>query len=46
MPGKKYRSIKNPAAYEALRRAGKTKTSAAKISNAGAAKAKRKRKKR
>ncbi len=34
MPAKKMRSIKRPAVYEALRRQGYTKTSAAKISNA------------
>jgi len=33
MPGKKYRSIKNPATYEALRRQGMSKTRAAMISN-------------
>jgi hypothetical protein len=33
MPGKKMRSIKNPATYEALRRKGMSKTRAAKISN-------------
>jgi hypothetical protein len=42
MPGKKYRSLKRPAQYEALRRAGKTKESAARISNAAARKKKRK----
>lgn len=36
MPGKKYRSIQNPKAYEALRREGKSKESAARISNAQA----------
>lgn len=34
MPGKKYRSIKNPKAYEAMRSEGMSKTRAAKISNA------------
>lgn len=34
MPGKKYRSIQNPKQYEALKRKGFSKTSAAKISNA------------
>jgi hypothetical protein len=34
MPGKKYRSIKNPKVYEALREKGMGKTKAAKISNA------------
>lgn len=33
MPGKKYRSIKNPKVYEALRRKGYSKSSAAAISN-------------
>jgi len=41
MPGKKYASIKRPAVYEALRRAGYSKQSAARISNAGTSKAKR-----
>lgn len=44
MPGKKMNSIKRPRVYEALRREGKSKASAAKISNAQAKK-KRKRKK-
>jgi len=35
MPGKKWRSIKNPRAYEALRREGYSKEKAARISNAG-----------
>lgn len=34
MPGKKYRSIKKPKVYEALRRKGYSKTKSAKISNA------------
>ena len=34
MPGKKYRSIKRPKVYEALKRKGYSKTKAAKISNA------------
>lgn len=38
MPGKKYRSIKKPDAYEALRDEGKSKASAAAISNATAKK--------
>jgi hypothetical protein len=38
MPGKKYRSIKNPAAYESLRGKGMSKERAARISNAQAAK--------
>jgi hypothetical protein len=41
MPGKKYRSIKNPRAYEALRRQGKSKATAAKISNASSRKRKK-----
>ncbi len=35
MPGKKYRSIKHPRVYEELKRAGKSKRQAARISNAG-----------
>jgi hypothetical protein len=42
-PGKKYRSIKRPKVYEALRRKGKSKTVAAKISNAMAGRRKKKR---
>jgi hypothetical protein len=42
MPGKKMKSIKKPAMYEALREKGLSKERAAKISNA-AAKKKRKR---
>lgn len=34
MPGKKYRSIKKPKVYEALRRKGHSKQKAARISNA------------
>jgi hypothetical protein len=34
MPGKKMRSIKAPKVYERLRRKGKSKRSAARISNA------------
>lgn len=34
MPGKAYRSLQNPKAYEALRAEGKSKESAARISNA------------
>lgn len=34
MPGAKYKSIKNPKVYEALRKEGKSKSSAAAISNA------------
>lgn len=41
MPGKKMRSIKRPAQYEALRKEGFSKTSAAKISNAQAKKKKK-----
>lgn len=33
MPGKKYASIKDPKSYEGLKRAGYSKTSAARISN-------------
>jgi hypothetical protein len=42
MPGDKYKSIKKPAEYEALRRQGMSKEQAAKISNADAKKARRK----
>lgn len=41
MPGKKYRSIKRPKVYEALREKGYSKERAARISNAGVAKHKR-----
>jgi hypothetical protein len=34
VPGKKYASIQNPKQYEALKKKGFSKTSAAKISNA------------
>jgi hypothetical protein len=44
MPGAKYRSIKRPRQYEALRRKGYSKESAARISNAAAKKRRRKRK--
>lgn len=44
MPGKKMRSIKRPKTYEALRDKGMSKERAAKISNAQAKKAKRKKK--
>lgn len=44
MPGKKMRSIKRPKTYEALRGKGMSKERAAKISNAQAKKAKRKKK--
>jgi hypothetical protein len=33
MPGRKYRSIKKPHVYEALRRKGYSKTKSAKIAN-------------
>jgi hypothetical protein len=46
MPGKKYRSIKKPKEYEALRRKGLSKSSAAAISNADAAGTNARRKKR
>lgn len=36
MPGKKYASLQNPKQYEALKKKGFSKTSAAKISNAKA----------
>lgn len=42
MPGKKYRSIKKPAEYEALKRKGMSKSQAAAISNADAKKRKAK----
>ncbi len=41
MPGKKYASIKNPRAYEAMRSQGMSKQKAAKISNAQAGKGKK-----
>jgi hypothetical protein len=44
MPGKKYRSLKRPAQYEALREKGMSKESAARISNAAAKKKRRKKK--
>jgi hypothetical protein len=40
MPGKKYRSIKNPRQYESLRGKGMSKERAARISNSQAAKKK------
>lgn len=43
MPGRKYRSLKFPSAYESLRRKGMSKAKAAAISNALAKKRKRKR---
>lgn len=36
MPGSKYRSIKRPRVYEALKRKGFSKSSAARISNSQA----------
>jgi hypothetical protein len=36
VPGKRYASLQNPAAYEALRRKGLSKEKAAKFSNAQA----------
>lgn len=36
MPGKKYRSLRRPRTYEALRRKGMPKARAARISNAQA----------
>jgi hypothetical protein len=42
VPGKKYKSIKNPKAYEALRDEGMSKSRAAAISNAQAKKSKKK----
>jgi len=41
MPGKKYRSIKRPKVYEALREKGYSKERSARISNAGVTKSKR-----
>lgn len=41
MPGKKYAALKKPKTYEALRKKGYSKTSAAKISNAQARKGRR-----
>ena len=35
MPGKKYASLRRPGMYEALRRKGLSKSAAARISNAG-----------
>lgn len=46
MPGKKYKSIKNPKQYEKLRDMGYSKSSAAAISNASYKKGRKKRKKR
>ncbi len=47
MPGKgKYRSIKRPRTYRALKRKGFSKTSAARISNAQAAGTIKRRKKK
>ena len=44
MPGKKYRSIKKPKVYEALKEKGMSKKKAARISNAMAKKEKAKKK--
>lgn len=44
MPGKKYRSIKRPKIYEALKRKGYSKSKAARISNALAHKGRRRKK--
>ncbi len=41
MPGKKMASIKNPRQYEALKKEGYDKTSAARITNASAAKSRK-----
>lgn len=41
MPGAKYKSIKKPKEYEALRKKGYTKSSAAAISNSDAKRKKR-----
>lgn len=41
MPGKKYASTKKPAAYEAMREKGMSKSKAARISNAQAKRKKR-----
>lgn len=43
MPAKKMRGIKNPRKYEALRRRGLGKTTAARIANSGGKKRRRKR---
>ena len=45
MPGKKYRSLKKPKVYEALKKKGMSKKQAARISNAMAKKEKAKKKK-
>ena len=42
MPGKKYKSLKKPGEYEALRKKGYSKQSAARISNADAKKKRKK----
>jgi hypothetical protein len=44
MPGKKYASIRKPRVYERLREEGYSKESAARISNAQAQKAKKRKK--
>jgi hypothetical protein len=41
MPGKKYKSIKRPAMYEALKRHGMSKSRAAAISNAASKRGKK-----
>lgn len=46
MPGKKYRSIKKPRVYEALKKKGYSKSKAAAISNSQARKAKAKKSRR
>lgn len=46
MPGRKYRSIKRPKVYEALRRKGYPKSKAARISNSQAGRGSRRRSKR
>jgi hypothetical protein len=46
MPGKKYRSIKAPKVYEALKRKGYSKSKAAHISNAQAAQRKHSRRRK
>lgn len=46
MPGKKYASIKKPDEYEALRKKGLSKESAARISNSDAKRPKKKGRKR
>lgn len=43
MPGRKMRSVKRPATYEALREKGMSKERAAKVSNAQSRKGRRRR---